>query len=805
MRASTSPPQPSIELPQTSDAPATARYVQSRRGTPVRGSRGTDSQAVDRDIARRDLRSASEPRSIRGTLRPSTRQTPFASPHSGGAGGAGGPCCRSSRTHLPALLALVLAASAGCGERPAQAPAPQRILLVTIDTLRADHVGAYGAERAATRTLDSLAAAGVRFDAAVSPAPLTLPAHASLMTALDPPGHGVRHNGVFRLPAAIPTLAERLREAGHATGAVVGSQVLDRRYGLERGFDRYDDQLTDRVTGGSGWPERRADRVVDAALAMADQLGPRFFLWVHFYDPHMTYDPPAGFASAFSSRPYDGEIAFVDAQLGRLLEGLRSRWGDAGLLVVVTSDHGESFGEHGDRTHSYFVYETTQHIPLLFAGAGLPAGRSVGAPVGLVDVAPTLIALAGAKPLPETAGRDLSPLLRGEEGAPENAYFETVAPQLDFGWSPLLGLRAGSHKYIRAPRPELYDLAADPAGQAGLAAERPELVAELDAALEARLRAEPAHTAAPVVVTPAAREALASLGYLASPAGAGARELGKVGGDDPKDRLGVITEVGRAQVAMAEGRAPEALALLRALGDAGPSVAGLRAAAAVHARVPAGAERDARIALQAAPERDDYLGVLVLALDAQGRSQEAVAELRKLPADAPLPAETALRLAAAEASDSALETALQRIERALELAPGSAPLSSARELLVNARGSGVVQEDLPAHLQYLRAEALAEIGRSEDSRRALDQALAAPGDRNAAWRAEAARLRDRIGSSALPQGARGKDFSPIRGKLFPRRLSEGSGGLAAILENPVDPMAWEEASPPGCLAPELQS
>ena len=147
-----------------------------------------------------------------------------------------------------------------------------------------------------------------------------------------------------------PSACER---RGYATGAVVGSQVLGRRYGLQRGFDFYDDHLKDRVAGGSGWPERRADQVVDAALALADRLGPRFFLWVHLYDPHMTYDPPAGFASAFSSRPYDGEIAFADAQLGRLLEGLRARWGDAGMLVVVTSDHGESFGEHGD--HDAFL------------------------------------------------------------------------------------------------------------------------------------------------------------------------------------------------------------------------------------------------------------------------------------------------------------------------------------------------------------------------------------------------------------------------------------------------------------------
>jgi arylsulfatase A-like enzyme len=585
---------------------------------------------------------------------------------------------------LAALAALAL--TAACGDRRDPAPAPERILLVTIDTLRADHVGCYGAERAATPTLDTLAAAGVRFAAAVSPAPLTLPAHASLLTALDPPGHGVRHNGIFRLPDAIPTLAERLREAGFATGAVVGSQVLDRRYGLARGFDFYDDRLAERVAGGSGWPERRADRVVDAALALLDHLGPRFFLWVHLYDPHAAYDPPAGFASAFASRPYDGEIAFADSQLGRLLGALRARGEEDGLLVVVTSDHGESFGEHGDETHTYLVYETTQHIPLLFAGPGIPAGRTIAEPVGLVDVAPTLISLARAKPFPTAAGRDLSGLLSGEGGAPANAYFETLAPQLDFGWSPLLGLREGSFKYIRAPRPELYDLATDPGEERNLATRRPELVASLEAALETRLRGAPGRAAPPLDLTPAENEALAALGYLAPAAVASARELGKVGGDDPKDRLTVIAEVRRAQVSMAEGRAGEGLVRLRALGEVGPAVAGLRAAAAMAVGDSASAERDARTALAALPGRSDFRSLLARALDAQGRSGEATAELRKLPADAPLPAAVALRLAAADAADGEIDTGLRRLERALELAPEDPQLLRERGRLLAQRG-----------------------------------------------------------------------------------------------------------------------
>ncbi len=673
------------------------------------------------------------------------------------------------------------------------APAPERILLVTIDTLRADHVGCYGDERAATRTLDSLAVAGARFEAAVSPAPLTLPSHASLMTALDPPGHGVRHNGVFRLPAAIPTLAEHLREAGHATAAVVGSQVLDRRYGLDRGFDFYDDQLRDRLAGGAGWPERRADRVVDAALALLDRLGPRFFLWVHLYDPHMAYDPPAGFASAFASRPYDGEIAFADAQLGRLLRGLRERFGEAGLLVVVTSDHGESFGEHGEQTHSYLVYETTQRIPLLFAGPGIPAGRTIAAPVGLVDVAPTVLALARAKPLPETAGRDLSPLFMGEDGAPANAYFETLAPQLDFGWSPLLGLRVGNLKYIRAPRPEIYDLAADPDEQRSLSEERPELVASLDSALEARLRASPARTAKPLAVTPVEREALAALGYLAPTGVSSNFALGQVGGPDPKDHRDVIAAVRQAQASMAAGKTDEALAQLRALGDAGPAVAGLRAAAAVTVGELVAAERDARTALESLPGRSDFRSVLARALDAQGRGDEAIAELRKLPADLPLPAAVVLRLVVAEAADGEIDTAMRRIERALEQDPEDPQLVRGRGLLLAQSGRhpealaafeaalALPRADagLRAHLHYLRAEAFFALGRRAESQRALDQALEAPQDGAAEWRAAAARLRERLHSAILPQGASGKTFSLIGGKLFPKGAHQPLGCSAS--------------------------
>ncbi len=736
-----------------------------------------DSEAVDRDIASEDLRTTREALSIRGTSGTSTRQTMFVA---GALLRAQGSFRCSSRGHLLALSAIALLAAQACEKPPAAAPAPERILLVSIDTLRADHVGSYGAERASTRNLDALAASGVRFDAAVSPAPLTLPSHTSLMTALDPPGHGVRHNEVFRLPDAVPTLAEHLKQAGYATAAVVGSLVLDRRYGLARGFDFYDDRMGERVAGGAGWPERRADQVVDAAIARLASLGPRFFLWVHFYDPHLAYDPPPGFASAFPTRPYAGEVAFVDAQLGRLLQALRERYGDSGLLVVATSDHGESFGEHGEETHSYFLYETTQRIPLVFAGPGIPAGRSVAAPVGLVDVAPTVLALAHAEPIPGAAGRDLQPLFAGESAAPANAYFETLATQLDFGWSPLLGLRQGNFKYIRAPRPELYDLVADPAELHSLALERPDLAASLDAALTKRLQASPQGTATPLAVTPAEREQLASLGYLAPDGSASLLPLGQVGGHDPKDQVAVLAEIRGAQALMAQGKAGEALARLRAIGEAGPGVAALRAAAAVNAGEPEAAERDARRVLAASPDRSDVRIVLALALDAQGRSPEALAVLRELPGDVPLDAGLALRLAAAEAEAGELDTALRRLALAVEHHPRDPDL---------ARSHG---------------QRLAGAGRPEAALAAFEAALALESDSSVLQNDVARALAlqrgdlDRALALAVRAAAASENAPSVLDTLAIVRLARGEAGEAlAVAERAL------RTAPPG-LRPHLE-
>jgi arylsulfatase A-like enzyme len=497
---------------------------------------------------------------------------------------------------------------------------PERILLVTVDTLRADHVGCYGGNRAHTSHMDTIGAEGVRFAHAISPVPITLPAHATLMTGLDPPAHGVRHNSIHRLAGEIPTLAERLRSAGYATAAVVGAVVLERRFGLARGFDHYDDRMGGRRSGIVGYAERPADQVVDAALAWLEGAPRRLFLWVHFYDPHTAYDPPRGFAAAFAGHPYAGEIAFVDAQLGRLLAALDPP-GATPALVVLTSDHGESLGEHGELTHSYTIYDATQRVPLLLRGPGLPAGVVVEQPVRLADVAPTVLDLAGARGLPGIDGESLLPHIRGKAGEPPAAYLETLATQLDFRWSPLLGLRSARWKYIRAPRPELYDLRLDPGELHNRAADEPEVVARLDRALGARLRSGRSPEAVEDLDAER-REQLQGLGYLV-PATEPPPDLGVVGGADPKDRMGVLRALAEAETLLTRGRPGEALARLDEVDETGLGVSSLRAAVALSAGDAGAAERAARLALAEAPRRADLLVLLGRALEAQRRWEEA--------------------------------------------------------------------------------------------------------------------------------------------------------------------------------------
>ena len=507
-----------------------------------------------------------------------------------------------SARRLGVLLLLAGgAALAACGsgrDEPAPERGVERIVLVTIDTLRADHVGCYGAEHAETPHLDALAAEGVRFETAVSPVALTLPAHATLLTGRDPPQHGVRHNGLFRLPADVTPIAEHLHGAGFAAAAFVSAFVLDGRFGLDRGFDPYDDRLgMRRLAGATGAvPERRGDHTVDAALAWLERAPPRFFLWVHLYDPHAEYEPPAPWSERFLGRPYDGEIAFADAQLGRLRAAFAERWPE-GTLWWVTSDHGESLGEHGEKTHSLGVYEATQHVPLLAAGPGVPRGRVIPGVVALADVAPTVLELAGIAPLPGATGQSLAAVLRGEaEVARRAAWVETLATQLDMGWSPLLGVRTATHKYVRAPEPELYDLSADPRELSNRAAEQPARVTELDGLVESGSAGRPVVPSFRPDADERAR--LEALGYLQGGAAPAADpSLGKVGGFDPKHGAAEVAKVDELGRLLAERRGAEALAVYDALSVRSYPVLLLGAAAALQAAQPERAEQEGRLAL----------------------------------------------------------------------------------------------------------------------------------------------------------------------------------------------------------------
>ena len=341
---------------------------------------------------------------------------------------------------------------AGAGTRPAAAA----VLLITIDTLRADAVGAYGSAEARTPAMDALAARGSLFERAFASAPITLTSHATLLTGLYPPGHGARHNGVA-MRTGVPSLAEKFRGAGARTAAFVSAYPLDRSFGLDRGFDTYSDRMP-RGADGRQASERPGRRAVDEATSwLRDHAADRFFAWVHLFEPHAPYGDPS------DGRParvrYDDEIAEADRQVARLLEAVAPRAVET--LVIVAGDHGEAFGEHGEKTHSLFVYDTTLRVPLLVAGPGVAPGARVAGPVTLADVAPTISRLAGLPPW-DVDGVDLVPFIERERTGRQPIYAESLAPLFDFGWSELRSIRSGRWKYIAAPRPELYDVDADP-------------------------------------------------------------------------------------------------------------------------------------------------------------------------------------------------------------------------------------------------------------------------------------------------------------------------------------------------------
>jgi len=446
------------------------------------------------------------------------------------------------------------------------------VVLVTIDTLRADHLGCYGGDGEVTPVLDSLASGGVLFEQAQAVAPITLPSHASMLTGLYPPTHGIRNNGMFALPEGIDTLASVLGREGYATGAFVSASVLARRYGLGAGFDVFDDDLS-RGRHGSRHtvPERTGDVTVAAALEWLGSLPEDrpFFLWLHLYDPHAPYAPPPEFRERYPSDPYTGEIAFTDTLVGQCLGFLSEKELLGRTIVSVVADHGEALGEHGERTHAILLHQATIHVPWIVAGPNLPAGVRVAAPVSGADVAPTLAALVGAR-FPRRAdldGRSVLPLLGGRaEGlAGRHVYFETLLPHFQYGWVPLTGVRRGDWEVIAGRYSQLFAVGADPRELMDLADRAPSELISLEGEL-GRFEPESAEdeAAARLDLTHAEAEKLQALGYL------GVEAAPREDPPDPRDLIGAHVHMEVARDRASRGLLDEAVAELALMLEADP-------------------------------------------------------------------------------------------------------------------------------------------------------------------------------------------------------------------------------------------
>jgi choline-sulfatase len=548
---------------------------------------------------------------------------------------------RSATLARSALLALLFLGTFGCSRE--RVPRHPSLVLVTLDTVRADHLGCYGDRQAVTPWLDRLAGEGARFANVSSAVPLTLPSHTSLLTGLLPPHHGLRNNGAGGLRPGTATLATLLAGAGYRTGAFIGAFVLDHRFGLNQGFEVYDDEIErDPNADFALEAERPGREVVDRALAWLEKDDGRpFFLWVHLYDAHAPYTPTPAWAARHPGRPYDGEISGVDEQVGRILEALRRRGLDGRTAVAVAADHGEGLGEHGELTHGLLLYEPTLHVPLLLRAPWALKPRVVETPVSLVDLAPTLAGLLG-HPFPGTLdGRDLSrELLAGGEPAPKEIYAETRYPAT-FGWSPLSALRRRDLKYISAPAPELYDLRRDPREGANLLAKPgAATLGNTDPArgFAQRLAAiEAGAVQGPTQAADAETKAkLASLGYVAAapaPPRAGAPPGSS---PDPKTMVDLFQRFEAANARLTGGGAADAIAELATL-------------------------------VAADPANPVFRGKLAAALRERGETGKALPLYRQAAAAAPRDPEAWYNLASALQEAGKGEEARQAIEQALKL------------------------------------------------------------------------------------------------------------------------------------------
>jgi len=575
------------------------------------------------------------------------------------------------------ILSLAVACRSRGSESSLAKPASRlNVLLVTIDTLRADHVGSYGYREASTPTIDALARRGVRFETAVAHAPLTGPSHASILTGQTPLGHGFRNNSGFILAPGVKTIAQDFRNAGYHSAGFVSGFPLDRRFGFDRGFETYDDHLpkgNDRRR--TPYVERFADATTDAVLRWLATASPQnaaqpapWFLWVHYYDPHAPYEPPVtDLADRYRRSPYDGEIAFVDRQLGRLLQTLDARGETSRTIVLVTADHGESLGEHGEGTHGIFLYDATLRVPWIMAGPQIAAGRVSATVARSIDVLPTLLDYAGLPPRRDIDGRSLRRAADGEEMSDAPAYAESLYSELELGWAPLHAWRTAGFKFIKAPHPELYDLQSDPSEKANRAGEQGPRVSELSSQLEVALR-QPTPSAPAQSVDAETAERLRALGYVSGahasrPAGAALR--------DPKDAVRFLPRLNRG---MSEARSEPDLAI-RELTSVLEEDPGLFMARRTRAVAYAAAGRhelaiaDLRVLDgegQLTPEDAVVLGDNLLAA---GRLEEAALILQRAERENPSFPQPLISLAAVRIQERKYDEAAAACEKVLKLVP----------------------------------------------------------------------------------------------------------------------------------------
>jgi arylsulfatase A-like enzyme/tetratricopeptide (TPR) repeat protein len=618
---------------------------------------------------------------------------------------ASAPAPRSSarsRRAIAIATATTIAIGIGIGAalwltlfRPAQsvahgAFAGRNLLFVTLDTLRPDRLGSYGSKAGLTPHLDRLASEGIRFDHVLAHVPLTLPAHTSIFTSLYPTQHGVHDNGTFRVDDSLPTLATTLRSAGYATGAFVGAFVLDARFGLNRGFDVYDDYYGEkRGLLSLAQLERPADAVVASAERWIGEARTPWFAWVHLYDAHAPYRPPPELARKFPQDLYGGEVAFIDATLGAFLERLSASGRLDGTFVVVLGDHGESLGEHGERTHGTFAYESTLRVPWILWARGLRA-QVFSDTVRQIDVMPTVLDLLSVPPPERIAGQSLRPYLTGEMRyqAPPS-YFEALNANLTEDWAPLTGIVQEGHKLIRLPIPELYDLARDPKEKDNLYQEKTGLSRRLEETLDGfSAGSAPVSATAPDAETVAK---LRALGYLTVPVEK--RKGAYTEADDPKKLIDVSNEYEQAIELLGEGRAQESIAVYEDIVRRQPrsSHAYQGLANALH---QTGRPREAVAVLEEAVQKGlsnvPILGMLGAYLLDVSELPKAVGVLEALVQSEPEYAEGHNYLGIAYGRLGRFDDSRRELERVLELDPSSA--SAYNNLGSNALAQGRLEE-----------------------------------------------------------------------------------------------------------------